>query len=200
MKRLLLACAVLLAPAILPKAAFAGPELIQNGTFAGGSNADWTATMNSDGNPDTVEVNPSYIYGLSAYDGNVYNLEVNANAVDTVTQLVTGLVVGQFYDLSWGYGNRGGGGPQAMTVSFGGQMLVTDSYDGSTNPYTWTANNFLIEATATSELLSFASIDEGGLPSYGNEISDVTLIPEPASLAMLVVGLAGISVVRRRRA
>jgi hypothetical protein len=87
-----------------------------------------------------------------------------------------------------------------VTVSFGSQVLVTDSYDGSTNPDTWSANNFIIEATATSELLSFASIDEGGAPSYGNEISDVSLIPEPASLALLVMGLTGIGVLRRRRA
>jgi hypothetical protein len=196
-----LASSTLLAATLaLSTAAFAGPQLIQNGTFANGSNADWTATMNANGDPDTVEVNPSAVYGLPEYNGNVYNMEVNANAIDTVTQLVTGLVVGQYYDLSWGYGNRGGGGPQAVTVSFGSQVLVTDSYDGSTNPDTWSANNFIIEATATSELLSFASIDEGGAPSYGNEISDVSLIPEPASLALLVMGLTGIGVLRRRRA
>jgi hypothetical protein len=177
--------------------AFAGPQLIQNGTFADGSNADWTATQNANGDPDTVEVNPSSVYGLPEYNGNFYNMEVNANAIDTVEQVVTGLIVGQYYDLSWGYGNRGGGGAQAVDVSFGGQFLVEDSYDGSTNPDTWTANNFMIEATATTETLEFASLDEGGAPSYGNEISDVSLIPEPASMALLGLGLVSLALTRR---
>jgi hypothetical protein len=183
----------------LAPAAHAGPQLIENGTFANGSNADWAATMNANGQPDTVEVNPSAVYGLSAYNGNIYNMEVNGNAVDTVTQLVTGLVVGQYYDLSWGYGNRGGGGAQAVQVSFGGQLLTTDSYNGSTNPNSWLGNDFMILATSTSEMLTFASLNEGGAASYGNEISDVSLIPEPASLAMLAIGVGGLLVTRRKR-
>ena len=181
-------------------AAHAGPQLITNGTFDDGSNAGWTATQNSNGSPDNVEVNPSAVYGLPAYNGNIFNMEVNANAIDTVTQLVTGLVVGQYYDLSWGYGNRGGGGAQAVQVSFGGQLLTTDSYDGSTNKYTWSGNDFMVLATSTTETLMFASLDEGGAPSYGNEISDVSLIPEPASFAVLAMGLAGIGLLRRKRA
>ena len=181
-------------------AAYAGPQLIVNGTFDGGSNADWSGTQNANGNPDNVEVNPSSIYGLPDYNGNVFNMEVNANAIDTVTQVVTGLVVGQYYDLSWAYGNRGHGGAQAVQVSFGGQLLTTDSYDGSSNPDTWSANDFLVLATSTTETLVFASLDEGGLPSYGNEISDVSLIPEPASIAMLAMGLTGLGVLRRKRA
>jgi hypothetical protein len=179
--------------------AFAGPQLILNGTFANGSNADWTATQNSNGHSDTVEVNPSSVYGLPEYNGNVYNMEVNANAIDTVQQVVTGLVVGQYYELSWGYGNRGSGGPQAVDVSFGGKLLVRDSYNGVTNPDTWTANAFLIEATATTETLVFASLNEGGAPSYGNEIADVSLIPEPGSMALLGLGLAGLTTLRRKR-
>ena len=85
-------------------------------------------------------------------------------------------------------------------MSFGGQLLTTDSYDGSSNPDTWSANDFLVLATSTTETLVFASLDEGGLPSYGNEISDVSLIPEPASIAMLAMGLTGLGVLRRKRA
>ena len=186
--------------AVAAPSAFAGPQLVTDGTFANGTSTDWTAFQTQNGMPDDIEVNPSAVYGLPKYLGNTYNLEVNANYVDTVTQTITGLVVGDYYELSYGYGNRGAGGAQVLDVSLGGVQVATDTYNGTDAPY-WTTNSFLIEATSTSEVLSFASqVVAGSEPSYGNEISDVSLIPEPASFAALVIGLTGVTLLRRKRA
>jgi hypothetical protein len=101
---------------------------------------------------------------------------------------VTGLTIGQRYDLSFLYGGRPGGGPQALDVYFGGQLLTTDS--GSFG--VWTPNFFSVQATATTEWLEFRSQATSGSSSYGNEITNVSLTaPEPATWVMMGLGFAG---------
>ena len=164
------------------------------GFFNNGSVGQWTNT-----NGDAIEVGNSAIYGLPCFSGSVcQNLEVNANTFDTVSQTLTGLVVGQTYNLSWAYGGRTGGGPQALNVSFGGTLLTQNT--GSLGA--WTINAFSVLATSSSETLTFSALDLGGLPSYGNEITNVSFsaVPEPMSWAMMLLGFGGLgAVVRNRR-
>ncbi len=148
-----------------------------------------------------VEVGDSSIYGLGCISSNCQNLEVNANTFGTVVQTVTGLTIDDSYNLTWYYGGRPGGGPQLLDVSFNGAPVATDS--GSYG--SWTRNWVEITATSTSEILQFASVNVGGLPSYGNEVTNVALtaVPEPATWAMMMVGFGGLgllSFARRRRA
>jgi hypothetical protein len=154
--------------------------------------------MNTNG--DTLEVGNNAVYGLSCYSASIcQNLEVNANTYDTVSQTVSGLQVGKTYTLSYAYGGRPGGGEQALDVSFGGVLLTTNT--GSLG--VWTDNSFTFKATDAMETLTFASQNLGGLPSYGNEITNVSLtavgVPEPAAWAMMMVGLGGIGAALRRR-
>jgi hypothetical protein len=181
----------------------AGVNLISDGDFStpavgGGwsmfSNGQVGAWQNTNG--DTLEVGNNGIYGLSCYSSSIcQNLEVNANTYDTVTQTVSGLSVGQAYTLSWAYGGRPGGGPQALDVSFGGQLLTTDT--GSEG--VWTDNSFRFLATSGTETLQFASRNLGGLPSYGNEITNVSLtaVPEPAAWATMLLGFFGLGAALR---
>jgi hypothetical protein len=147
-----------------------------------------------------VEVGYSPIYGLSCISTGCQNLEVNANTFGTVVQNVTGLTVGDSYNLTWYYGGRPGGGPQQLDVSFGGAQVAIDS--GSYG--SWTRNSVEITAISSSEVLQFASVNVGGLPSYGNEVTNVALsVPEPAIWAMMLAGFGGLglaSFARRRRA
>lgn len=151
-------------------------------------------------NGDALEIGYSPIYGLACQSAGCQNLEVDANTFDNDSQLVSGLIVGQGYDLSWDYGGRTSGGPSAMDVFFGGQFLTNNS--GSVG--VWTHYAFHVVANNTSESLVFQGLNLGGAPSYGNEVTNVSLtggVPEPATWTMMIggLGLAG-AALRRRRA
>lgn len=152
-------------------------------------------------NSDALEVGTSGIYGLACDNPSCQLLELNANTFGLVSQTVSGLVVGAAYDLSWDYGGRTSGGPQAMNAYFGGNFLTMDS--GSIG--VWTTNLFHVVATSTSETLTFSAINLGGAPSYGNEITNVSLtggVPEPAAWMLMIggFGLAGAALRHRRAA
>lgn len=150
-----------------------------------------------------VEIGNSALYGLPCISTGCHNLEVNNTTYGAVSQTVTGLTIGHGYVLSFDYGGREYGGnpsfgPQLLNVSFGGQLLAQDS--GSYG--TWSSNVFHVIATDTSQVLLFQSIMQvGSLPEGGNEITNVSLtaVPEPAAWAMMLVGLALVGVVLRRR-
>ena len=175
-------------------------NLITNGDFAnpaqgGGWNLYSSIPGWTSGTRDTIEVGGNGVYGLSCYAATCQNLEVNANTFGIVSQTVNGLTPGHAYTLSYAYGGRPGGGVQKLNVSFGGQTLVQDTAGYGV----WTLNTFHVVATAATETLTFASVNTaglGGLPSYGNEITGVSLVgsaPEPAAWAMMFTGfvLAG---------
>jgi hypothetical protein len=183
----------------------ATPNLIVNGDFATpdvgsgytffSSIAGWTV------NQDAIEVDYTPILGMACYTANCQSAEVDANTFDTISQTISGLHPGSQYTLSWGYGDRPGSGPQQLDVSLGGSPITSDFGTGTTG--LWTLNSFIITATATSEVLSFAAVDTsgiGGAPSVGNEVDGVSLVgvPEPTSMVLLGSGMLGLGLFRRR--
>ena len=178
-------------------------NLIVNGDFDNPNTGSGWSLFSSipgwtSGTSDTIEIGADGIYGLPCYTAGCHNLEVNANIFGVVSQTVSGLTPGQAYSLSWAYGGRPGGGVQKLDVSFGGQNLTqnTGSYGA------WTVNTFTVIATASSEALTFASVNAGGLQSYGNEITAVSLVgnaPEPMAWAMMLTGFALTGAALRRR-
>jgi len=153
-----------------------GYDIIANGGVPG-----WNDTCCTG---DGIEIDYSPVIGGPAYDGS-QSMEVDANTFDTVSQTVNGLTVGQQYTLFWAYGDRPGSGPQELEVYFGGSLVTTDYDLAATNSsLVWFPQSFTVTATSTSEVLSFAAVNVGGLESYGNEIDGVSLnaVPEPGTL------------------
>lgn len=198
--------------AALPLVATAGTaqagSLITNGDFSSpGTGTGWTNTQTVTGWSDQkeesgdVEVGNSAVYGLACENAGCQNAEVNSNTFGDVVQVVSGLTMGQKYTLSYLYGDRNGGGAQEQDVYFGNQLLGTNSSSGLDS--LWAAETYTFVAMATSGNLEFIANKEGGLASYGNEITNVSLIaaiPEPASWAMMLAGFGIMGLAMRRRA
>ncbi len=168
------------------------------GTFTNGMVPGW---INTAGDGD-IEIDASGVVGGPAYQS-TQSMEVNANTFDTVSQNVSGLVVGKTYLLSWAYGDRPGSGAQEMNVLFDGNLVTTDvdTFAGSNGSLIWNLNSFYVTADATTETLSFESIRTSGLPSYGNEIDAVSLAtPEPPTMPLLLTGLGVLGFLWRRQA
>ena len=190
-------------------------SLINDGDFSNpnqnGGYSIYSAGINGwvNDNGDGVEIGNSAIYGLACENAGCQNLEVNANTFDTDSQTVTGLVVGDTYDLSFLYGERSSGGPQMLNVYFGAapsntSFLTQDASPGPGNngPNSWTLNSFIVRAVATTETLYFQSLATSGSRSYGNEITNVSLtavngVPEPTTWALFLVGFGVIGFMLR---
>jgi hypothetical protein len=184
-------------------AAFAGTNLVTGGDFSSPNlNGGWALYNGLNGwqnTGDQIEIGNSGVYGLGCANAGCQSLEVNANTYGNVFQTISGLTVGATYAISYLYGGRTSGGPSLLDVSFGGQLLTTNS--GSIG--SWTSNVFNVVATSTKENLAFKSLASGN-PSYGNEITNVsvTAVPGPIAGAGLpaLLGLIGFGIYRRRRA
>jgi hypothetical protein len=172
---------------LLGGASQAGAGLITNGSFENPAIAPnsfaqfssipgWTATR------DVIEIQSNFLLGGGTPAGNQY-AELDANNPDTIVSDPFPTVPGDSYRVSYLYSARPGGAPvQSLSLQFGTLPPVFDSRvnTGSVN---FTPSSFVFVANATSTQLTFSSLDAAG-SSVGNLIDDVTVIPEPASLAL----------------
>lgn len=207
MKKFLLGVAILVgsvdaanATNLVVNGNFSNPNTGSWGAFANGSVAGWTNTSNGDG----IEIGAVGTYGASAYNGATQLAELNGSTPDTISQTITGLVVGQTYNVSWGYGERPGSGAAQTNVTFGGQLIATDTTPSDPASFTWVANSYNIVATSASENLVFQAINgiqNAGSLSYGNAITAVSVspVPEAEEWAMMLVGLGLIGVAAKSK-
>jgi hypothetical protein len=139
-------------------------------------------------------------HGIKSYEG-PYHAELNANGQNTgewsIAQIFS-TIEGQSYDLFFAYGARLGNSNESnesfeFTVD-GLSSVQTEHVVGKWSEYT---GRFVADGdTAT---LRFTSVFED-IYTYGNFIDDVKVsaVPEPRSLALLVLCLLGLSAVRRK--
>jgi hypothetical protein len=86
------------------------------------------------------------------------------------------------------------------TVSFGSTTKNSTSMPTTTGGSTWISDTIDFTATASTQLLSFVAGDTSGAPPFilldGVSVSQV---PEPATLGLAAVGIAGLAAFRRWR-
>ncbi|ARN76063.1 PEP-CTERM sorting domain-containing protein [Oceanicoccus sagamiensis] len=151
-----------------------------------------------------------------AYEGD-YHAELNAhgqNGENWVISQTFDTVIGQTYDLFFAYSARRGDADSSSEVF---EVEVNGTIAGTTDDFSYTiedhTKNTWIEfsesfvATSTSSTLSFASIVPYSA-TVGNFLDAVSVtadttptgqsIPEPGSLALLALGLAGLRLSRKK--
>ncbi|MGI4954800.1 MAG: PEP-CTERM sorting domain-containing protein [Janthinobacterium lividum] len=124
-----------------------------------------------------------------------------------ITQTLNGLTVGTNYLLSfyWAAGQQTGytgATTEAWNVSFGNSTQSTGTVTTPSQGFTpWRQATMLFGATATTQTLAFlATGTPNGQPPFAL-LDGVSLVaaPEPASWALVLVGLGGATFLARRR-
>jgi hypothetical protein len=148
----------------------------------------------------------------NTWDGNGPGGSGNFIAMDgdyntgAITQTLTGLTKGTVYAITFEYAfgqQNSYTGPtvQDLLVSLGSHSQAVPQYSLPSKGFSgWMSETFYLQADGTSDVLSFLAIGNVQLPPFAL-ISDISAYyaPEPASTAVLVMGLAGVTVAARRR-
>ena len=151
--------------------------------------------------------------GSSPNGGAFMILDGDPNFTGPLSQTVNGLTVGQTYQLSfyWAGGelsNRTGYQTIDLTGSFGSSTFSTPTYNntaaaGAPGSFSgWQLETFNFKATSASQVLSFlaAGTPAANLPpvAFLDGVS-VVAVPEPGVWAMMLAGIGGLGLARRRR-
>jgi choice-of-anchor C domain-containing protein len=138
------------------------------------------------------------------------SVDVAGNINGTIVQTISGLTVGQTYELSFEMAGNPDGAPTIKTLKAGlGSDFDTFTFDttGHTEASMgWTLMTAMFTATSASEVLSFQ--DLSGVPSpYGSALDSVSLtaVPEPTTvvaglLLLLPFGMSTVKILRNRTA
>lgn len=141
---------------------------------------------------------------FEAAPGNTQWLDLTgdgSNSTEGVSQVVS-TTPGTKYSVSFYIGNTTGGGIFGTTSTVelfvnGSETAFTNSQVNATG-LTWQQFTDTFLATGTSTTLLFQNGDSGADNSNGLDNIVVTRVPEPATLSLFCLGLAGIFMRRRK--
>lgn len=134
------------------------------------------------------------------------SLDMSGTGAGAISQTVTGLVVGKFYQILFDLSGNPDAGLRSqkrlqvsMSPGTGAAFTYTYSTTGTKTNMNWTTKVFSFVATSSSALLTFASKTN---TAYGPALDNVrflTPVPVPAGAPLLIGGLVALGALRRRR-
>jgi len=187
-------------------AAPAGAVPFQNGSFETGPNPSGFTTLGA-GNTSITGwtvggVNIDYIgtYWQPADGGR--SIDLNGGGAGSIFQTFD-TIIGVNYQVVFALAGNPDGPPPIKTgtvsAALSSQNFSFDVTGDSRSNMGWVDTTFYFQAVAASTTLTFSSTITG---FYGPALDNVRVsaVPEPVTLSLLSAGLAGIGLVRRRRA
>jgi PEP-CTERM motif len=173
-------------------AAFAAPNLVNNGSFETGDFTGWNAT---DGSLELVVSGPFSAYN-GAEDGAWYSVWGNIGGDGVISQTISD-VAGQHYNFSFWFAAVGDD-PSDFHAMWDSNTLYSQS-DPNTGG-AWTLFSFDVVGTG-SDTITFSGRDDPAWMALDNvSVSAVTgTTPEPSSLLLLGSGLLTVGGAIRRK-
>jgi len=180
-------------------------------TYGVGTMGGWTVVSGS------VDLIGTY---WQAPPGGGRSVDMAGNENGTIQQTISGLTVGQNYQLSFAMSGNPDGPPGVKTLgvglTIGGGSPITFTYTIGSNSHSdmqYQTETAVITATSTSEVLQFQDLSSGvdnpvgppGTTPWGAVIGNVSLVPEPTTmvagaLLLLPFGASTLRALRRRTA